>query len=131
LIYGAFVFPVVPDVILGGPLSPAAHTLATMPSMDYLTFALDDVDDGVATLEAMASTRAAQHAAVMAEVQQVLDWAWRQFPEAHGPIDDGMQWDHDLQVTLEAGGWHTVTLTLTGTEPFVEEFLVEFGSARG
>lgn len=43
------------------------------PSMDYLTFALDEVDDGVATLEAMASTRVAQHAAVMAEVQQVLD----------------------------------------------------------
>ena len=46
--------------------------------MDYLTFALDEVDDGIATLEAMASTTAAQHAAVMAEVQRVLDWAWCQ-----------------------------------------------------
>ena len=95
--------------------------------MDYLTFALDEVDDGVATLEAMASTRAVQHAAVMAEVQQVLDWAWHQFPDSHGPIDDGMHWDHDLQVTIEAGGWHTVTLTLTGTGRFVEEFIAVFG----
>ena len=95
--------------------------------MDYLTFAFDEVDGGVATLEAMASTKAAQHAAVMGEVQQVLDWAWRHFPDAHGPIDDGMHWDHDLQVTIEAGGWHTVTLTLTGTGRFVEEFIAVFG----
>lgn len=96
--------------------------------MDYLTFALDEVDDGVATLEAMASTRAAQHAAVMAEVQQVLDWAWRQFSDSHGPIDVGMHWDHDLQATWEAGGWQTVTSTLTGTGQFVEEFIAAFGS---
>ncbi len=97
--------------------------------MDYLSFARDEVDDGVATLEAMASTAAAQHAAVMAEVQQVLDWAWRHFPDAHGAVDDGMQWDHDLQVSLEAGGWHTVTLTLTGTSLFVTEFLSAFEAA--
>ena len=97
--------------------------------MDYLAFALDEVDGGVATLEAMASTRAGQHSAVMAEVQQVLDWAWRQFPDSHGSIDDGMHWDHDLQVSLEAGGWHRVTLSLTGTAHFVEEFLSAFAGA--
>ena len=97
--------------------------------MDYLTFDLDEVADGVSALEAMASTVAAQHPAVMAEVQQVLDWAWRRFPDSHGPIDDGMDWDHDLQATLEDGGWHRVTLTLTGTGRFVEEFLAVFGSA--
>ena len=41
-----------------------------------------------------------------------------------------MAWDHDLQMTLEAGGWQTVTLTLTGTGPFVEEFIAAFGSAE-
>jgi len=50
--------------------------LPNKPSMDYLTCALDEANGGVATLEAMASTRAAQHAAVTAEVQQVLGWAW-------------------------------------------------------
>ncbi len=96
--------------------------------MDFLTFDLADVGDGVSSLDAMASTGAHQHQAVMAEVQQVLDWAWRRYPESHGPIDDGATWDHDLQVTIEDGGWHTVALTLTGNARFVEDFVATFGS---
>lgn len=96
--------------------------------MHYLTFDPSDNDDGVTTLEALASTPAAQHAAVMAEVQQVLDWAWRAFPHTHGSADDGMDWDHDLQVQVEAGGWHSVTLTLTGSARFVEAFVEAFGA---
>jgi hypothetical protein len=65
----------------------------------------------------------------MAEVQQVLDWAWHRFPGSHGPIDDGMDWHHDLQVSVEPGGWHTVTLTLTGSPRFVEAFQASFGDA--
>ncbi len=98
--------------------------------MDFLTFDVAEVDDGVSSLEAMASTAAGEHASVMAEVQQVLDWAWHRFPDSHGPIDDGMEWDHDLQVTVEEGGWHTVTLTLTGTGRFVEAFFATFGVAE-
>jgi hypothetical protein len=98
--------------------------------MDFLTFDVAEVGDGGCSLEAVASTVAGQHAAVMVEVQQVIDWAWRRFPEAHGPIDDGMEWDHDLQVTVEDGGWHTVTLTMTGTGRFVEELLAVFGDAE-
>lgn len=96
--------------------------------MDFLSFGLTEVDEGVSTLEAMASTDAEQHTAVMAEVQQVLDWAWRRYPASHGPVDDGMDWDYDLQVTIEDGGWHTVTLTLTGNLRFVEDFVATFGS---
>ena len=95
--------------------------------MRYLLFELGEGDDGVTTLEAAASTRADQHAAVMAEVQQVLDWAWREFPDSHGPAEDGMDWDHDLQVSVEDGGWHAVALTLTGSARFVEAFGVVFG----
>ena len=98
--------------------------------MDFLSFDLAEVDDGVSSLEAMASTGSEQHAAVMAEVQQVLDWAWRRYPASHGPVDDGMDWDHDLQVTTEDGGWHTVTLTLTGSARFVEDFLATFGNCE-
>lgn len=75
----------------------------------------------------MASTRAAQHAAVMAEVEQVLAWAWREFPDRHGPVEDGMAWDHELVVRNEDGGWCTVTLTLTGDASFVEAFRAELG----
>ena len=68
--------------------------------MHYLSFELSDGDDGIVTLEAMASTDAAQHPAVMAEAQQVLDWAGQRFPLGHGPVEDGMDWDHDLQVVV-------------------------------
>lgn len=95
--------------------------------MHYLTFDLSDNDDGVTTLEALASTSAEQHAAVMGEAQQVLDWAWQHFPHTHGPADEGMDWDHDLQVNLEAGQWHAVTLTLTGSPQFINAFFAAFG----
>lgn len=94
--------------------------------MDFLTFDLAEVDEGVSSLEAMASTTEAQHAAVMAEVREVLDWAWLRYPKSHGPIDDGTDWDHDLLVTVEDGGWHTVTLTLTGRARFIEDFIATF-----
>ena len=96
-------------------------------AVDYLAFDLSDDAEGVTTLDAMASTRAEQHPAVMAEVKQVLDWAWSRFPHGHGPVDDGMDWDHDLQVSIEPGGWHTVSLTLTGSARFVAEFFDAFG----
>ena len=52
----------------------------------------------------MAPTALEQHAAAMAEVQQVLNWAWLWYPGAHGPTDDGNDWDHDLQLTVEDWG---------------------------
>jgi len=98
--------------------------------MHYLTFDLSDTDDGITTLEALVSTTAEHHAAVMAEVQQVLDWAWQRFPRTHGPADEGMDWDHDLQVNMEGGHWHAVTLTLTASPRFVDEFVAAFGDPR-
>ena len=98
-----------------------------MGPVRYLTFDLSDNDDGVTTVEALASTGVEQHAAVMAEVQQVLDWAWQHFAHTHGPADDGMDWDHDLQVNVEGGQWHAVTLTLTGSPQFITAFFTAFG----
>ena len=95
--------------------------------MQYLSFDLSEGDDGITTMEAMASTSEGQHAAVMAEVHQVLDWAWGRFPHSHGRVDDGMDWDHDLQVQVEDGGWHTVAITLTGSLRFVDGFIAVFG----
>ena len=118
--------------------------------MHYLNFDISESGDGVTTLEAMAATRAEQHPAVMAEAQQVLDWAMRHFPHTHGPVDDGHDWQHDLQVAVEAeaeaeaeagagagagaeagaegGAWHSVTLTLSCSKSFVAEFLPVFGA---
>ena len=98
-----------------------------MTPLQYLTFDLSDNDEGVVTIEALASTSAAQHPAVLAEAHAVLDWAWRAFPHTHGPADEGGEWDHDLQVGVEGGGWHAVTLTLTGTAEFARAFGATFG----
>ena len=98
--------------------------------MRYLIFELSDDAQGLTTLDAMASTSAEEHAAVMGEVKQVLDWAWLRFPHTHGPADEGMDWDHELQVSVEEGGWHTVALTLSGSQGFVEEFVAAFGDPQ-
>jgi hypothetical protein len=40
-----------------------------------------------------------------------------------------MDWDHDLQMSVEDGRWHAVTLTLTGSSHFIDEFLRAFGKS--
>jgi len=98
-----------------------------MTPLRLLTVDMSDNAEGVVTIEALASTPAARHAAALAEVQQVLDWAWRAFPHTHAPADEGGEWDHDLQVGVEGDGWHAVTLTLTGTPEFARAFVAAFG----
>jgi hypothetical protein len=98
-----------------------------MTPLQYLSFDVSDNDEGVVTIEALASTSASQHAAVLAEANRVLDWAWQAFPHTHGPADEGGEWDHDLQVSVEGDGWHAVTLTLTGTPEFARAFGTAFG----
>jgi uncharacterized membrane-anchored protein len=99
-----------------------------MLPLSYLVFDFSEATDGITALEAMASTSARQHADVLAEAQQVLDWAWRRFPNSHGPVEEGGDWDHDLQVVMEDGRWHTVTLTLTGSAHFVDELRAALGA---
>lgn len=94
--------------------------------MRYLGFEWSEGADGVTTLEALASTLADQHAEVMREVETVLAWARTQFPHTHGPIEDGNDWDHDLQVVVEGGRWFAVSLTLTASPGFVEAFSGRF-----
>jgi hypothetical protein len=98
--------------------------------MRYLTFDLTESSDDILTLEAMASTREAEHAAVMAEVVQVLAWARVEFGGRQGPVEDGNAWDHELLVQHEAGGWITVTLTFSASPEFVDPFLTAFGHAN-
>ena len=103
-----------------------------MASLHYLTFDLSEDTDGVGTIEASASTDPAQADAVDAEVQQVLDWAWRRFPGDHGPLDEGHAWDHDLQVMQEQAGdrvWRTVTLTLSASPAFMDAFAARFAES--
>lgn len=98
--------------------------------MRHLTFDLTDSSDDILTLEAMASTREAEHAAVMAEVEQVLAWAQAEFGGRQGPVEDGNTWDHELLVQHEAGGWITVTLTFSALPEFAEAFQAVFVNAE-
>lgn len=98
-----------------------------MTALRLLTLDVSDNDEGVVTIEALASTAAAQHAAALAEAHGLLAWAWRAYPYTHASADDGGEWDHDLQVSDEGDGWHAVTLTLTGTPEFAQAFEAEFG----
>jgi hypothetical protein len=36
-----------------------------------------------------------------------------------------MDWDHDLQLHEQAGGWHELVLTFTGSAAFVAAFEAE------
>ncbi len=96
--------------------------------MRYLTFDLSDGSDGILTLEAMASTRDADHGAAMAEVEEVLAWARAHFGDRQGPVEDGNAWDHELLVQHEAGGWVTVTLTFSASAEFAGAFQASFGT---
>jgi hypothetical protein len=99
--------------------------------LQHLQFELSEGDDGVATLDAMASTRDALHlAAIRTEAQEVLAWAARQFPHSQGPVEEGGVWDCELLEQPEAGGWTTLTLTLSATAAFVDAFRAEFRSAE-
>ncbi|WP_298009487.1 hypothetical protein [uncultured Aquabacterium sp.] len=99
-----------------------------MSALHYLTFEISEDTDGIGTAEGMASTDAAAHAQALAEAQTVLVWAQAHSPLGHGPLEEGFEWDHDLQISRE-GDWHTVTLTLSGTMAFLDAFRERFAAS--
>jgi hypothetical protein len=85
----------------------------------------------VHTFDALASTSRERHAAVLAEVEQVLAWADASAsPDGPGDLDEGASWCHDLQVSPD-GDWVTVSLSLSGTAAFGEAFARAFAGAIG
>jgi hypothetical protein len=118
--------------------------------LHYLDFDYGEDTEGVGTLEAMASTWPEQIAAVHAEVAQVLSWAFATFPDRRGPIEEGGDWDYDLQgiqeftvpqtlryddvaqqLSVEAGPPGKprcmVTVSFSGIAEFCAAFRQEFG----
>lgn len=117
--------------------------------LNYLLFDHSEDTEGVHTFEAMASVGPGHWPQVQAEVAQVLQWAHRQFRGERGPLDEGGDWDYELQGLHEvASAWalrfnertgsleaelgapgqprHTATLTLTGHDGFAQAFLNAF-----
>jgi len=112
-----------------------------MPALHCLSFDFSLDTDGVHTFDTQAAVAvgadaasAATLAQVRAEVQQVLAWAAAQFPDGPGPLDEGYSWCHDLhdehdEAAGSPGGWHTVSLSLSGTPAFGEAFAQAFAGA--
>lgn len=97
--------------------------------LHYLIFDASDDGEGTGTWDAMASVRAAEVPAVMAEVQAVLTWAERHSPGPRGPLDEGGAWDADQQVQQD-GDWTTVTLTISGPWEWGEALVARFAPER-
>jgi len=121
-------------------------------TLDYLDFDFSTDAQGHGSFDAMAAVAAAQLPALRAEVVRVLDWAQRDFAGHRGPLDDGGDWDYELQgvqevattldvrydgpaqrLELQPGATGaprvTLSLTLTGTPAFCEAFRQAFGLA--
>lgn len=110
-------------------------------ALDYLDFEYSEDEDSNGTWDAMASVAASRWPALLDEVDQVLQWAHHQFGGHRAPLDEGGDWDYDLSAqdddngralhirwnpsskaidadAPQAGGYTTLTLTLTGTMVF-------------
>jgi VCBS repeat-containing protein len=118
-------------------------------SLNYLEFDYSEDADGIGTFDALAATAPEPNAAVLAEVATVLAWAHRAFEAQRAPLDEGGEWDYDLQawrefsavdalnfddhsgelsVQPQAAGAarHTVSLSVTGTSSFCAAFRERF-----
>lgn len=117
--------------------------------LKYLEFDYSEDAEGTGTFDAMAAVAPGQVTAVQTEIAAVLDWAQRQFPNAQGDLDDGAEWDFDLEsqqewvvdeglaYDLQARRFtthpvppgqprHTLTLSISGTAQFCEAFRLAF-----
>lgn len=110
--------------------------------LEYLIFDFTDEETGAGSFDAMASVLPARLPALAAEIEGVLQWAWREFGAPSGADESG-QWAFELQATgdhqmpLEAAydvergklslphgtqGRVTLSLTLSGSQVFCEAF---------
>ena len=70
--------------------------------LQYLEFDCSEDTEGVVCWDALAQPAASHTAALLREVTQLLSWASRFSTQGPGPLDEGSDWDFDLQVQ-----WHS------------------------
>lgn len=69
--------------------------------LQYLDFDFSEDGEGTGTWDAMASATPQQWPALLDEVAQVLRWAHNHFAGQRGPVEEGGDWDFDLQCVQE------------------------------
>lgn len=101
--------------------------------LKFLEFDYSEDPQGWGTFDAMASVRPDQVAAVRTEVVQVLEWAHAAFAGLQAPLDEGGEWDFNLQEQEEDAGeaaagrsWYTLTLSVVGSPQFCAAFRARF-----
>ncbi|MET4579788.1 hypothetical protein [Ottowia thiooxydans] len=111
--------------------------------LDYLIFDYSEDEHGISNWDAMASVGPDRVTAMASEIEQVLRWASHEFPSRQYAIDDGGDWDYDLQAMDDDGqqltasfdsasgklllasptvGRTTATLSLAGSTQFFAAF---------
>ncbi len=85
------------------PILSYPMTAVPAQSLDYLIFDYSEDEEGNGTWDAMASVSAARLAALTDEIAAVLQWATRHFPGQRAALDEGGEWDFDLQAQSDAG----------------------------
>lgn len=71
-------------------------------NLQLLDFDCTEDAEGVVCWDALTQAAPAHNSALLDEVAQVLAWCHRFDPHGPGPLEDGANWDFDLQVTLLA-----------------------------
>lgn len=121
--------------------------------LQLLDFDCTEDADGVVCWDALAQPAPAFNPALLQEVAQVLVWAHAYDTQGPGPLENGANWDFDLQVTLLPAGQApqvaaprfvpstgqlilvpppqakqpmALSLTLSGTPGFVQAFCEQF-----
>lgn len=123
-------------------------------NLQLLDFDCTEDADGVVCWDALAQPAPAYTPALLQEAAQVLHWAHGFDGQGPGPLENGAQWDFDLQVTLLSDNHKprvamprfvpstghlslqpepsaqqslSLSLTLSGTPAFVQAFRDHFG----
>jgi hypothetical protein len=119
-------------------------------TLHYLDFDYSEDGHGHGTFEAMATVPALRVPMVRAELARVLEWAHAAFPGQRAPLEEGGEWDYQLDARQEwtvpevlrydetAGQFsshpgmpgeslHCFTLCLSGSPQFCEGFRERFG----
>jgi len=125
-------------------------------NLQLLDFDCSEDAEGVVCWDALAQPAPQHNPALLQEVAQVLRWAHGFDHEGPGPLENGANWDFDLQVTLLNHGGKpqvatprfvpstgqlsllpepadtqslSLSLTLSGTPGFVQAFRTQFEQA--
>jgi hypothetical protein len=96
--------------------------------MKHLQFDWSEGDDGVVTLDALASSRDLRvQADAAAEAQTLLAWLEAEYPAQRGPAEEGGRWDAELSSQAEGGGWVSLALTISAAPEIAEALRARLG----